>query len=130
MTALVVALPLDPRAAAASALATLVASARGVRACAGRRVPALVHVGLDRRLTVTTRDGRSRDGSILDASYVGACLTTIVWRSDGAPWYVPARALLILPDTLPRDDFRRLRVVLRYGRPAVDSVASVVVDAG
>jgi len=26
--------------------------------------------------------------------------------------------IVVLPDTLPEDEFRRLRVVLRYGRPA------------
>jgi len=129
MLALVIALPLDSWAAAAAGVATLVAAASGVRACSGRGVPVLLHVGLDRRLAVTGRDGRTREGAILDASYVGASVTTIVWRPDGAAWYVPARALLILPDTLPRDDFRRLRVVLRYGRPAVERPASAV-DAG
>jgi hypothetical protein len=90
----------------------------GLRRCAGRGVPALLHVGLDRRITVTDRDGRSCDGAILDDSYVGAWLTTIVWRADGTPWWHPARAIVVLPDTLPEDDFRRLRVALRYGRPA------------
>jgi hypothetical protein len=35
----------------------------------------------------------------------------------------------VLPDTLPRDEFRRLRVVLRYGRPVVDGETSDV-EAG
>lgn len=129
VVALVAALPLDHWLTAAAVLATLVATVRGVRTCAGRGVPALLHVGLDRRLSVTTRDGRSRDGSILDASYVGTHVTTVVWRPDATPWYVPARTILILPDSLPRDDFRRLRVALRYGRAASDKVASGV-DAG
>src|SRR5512143_2831469 len=123
---LVAVLPLDPWLTAAAVLAALVATVRGVRTCAGSGVPALLHVGLDRRLSVTARDGRSRDGKILDASYVGARVTTIVWRADATPWYLPARAILILPDSLPSDDFRRLRVVLRYGRPAIDKVASGV----
>ena len=127
--ALVAALPLEPWLTAAAVVATLVAMARGVRICAGRGVPLLLHVGLDRRLSVTTRDGRSHDGTILDASYVGARLATIVWHPDATHWYVPARTILILPDSLPGDDFRRLRVVLRYGRPASDKVASGV-DAG
>ncbi len=129
VAALVLALPVDPWATAGSLVAVLVAAARGFRLCAGRGVPALLHVGVDRRLAVTARDGRTRQGSILDASYVGASVTTIVWRPDDAPRLVPARAILILPDTLPGDDFRRLRVLLRYGRPASESVASGV-DAG
>ena len=36
---------------------------------------------------------------------------------DGLPVTDPARTIVVLPDTLPADEFRRLRVVLRYGRP-------------
>jgi len=85
--------------------------------CTGRGVAALLHVGIDRRLAVTDRTGRSREGAILDASYVGPSLTTIVWRADGDRWWRPARTMLLLADSLPPDEFRRLRVVLRYGRP-------------
>jgi hypothetical protein len=94
----------------------------GVRRCADRGVPASLHVGTDRRITVRDRDGHVADGTILDGTYVGTCVTTIVWRadSDGSGWrrLRPARAIVVLPDTLPADDFRRLRVVLRYGRVA------------
>ena len=31
-----------------------------------------------------------------------------------------AQTVLILPDMLPADEFRRLRVLLRYGRPVVE----------
>jgi hypothetical protein len=85
--------------------------------CTGRGVPAFVHVGDDRRLTVSWRDGTSCDGEILADSYVGAGLTTMVWRPDHAPWWHRARTILILPDALPAEDFRRLRVLLRYGVP-------------
>ncbi len=94
--------------------------------CTGRGVPALLHVGADRRITVSGRDGRSCDGSIRDDTYVGAHLTVIVWRPDGGCRWLPARSILILPDTLLADDFRRLRVVLRYGRPAVAARTSGV----
>ena len=106
--------------------AVLAVLASSLWRCTGRGVPAIVHVGLDRRITVTDRDGRSRSGAILDDSYVGVCLTTIVWRDDRAPWWRPARAILVLPDTLPPDDFRRLRVALRYGRaPAAEATRGV-----
>jgi|SRR6185369_13239457 membrane-bound toxin of toxin-antitoxin system len=97
--------------------------------CRGRGVPALLHVGIDRRITVTDRNGRSESGAILDDSYVGSVLTTIVWQADGDPWWRVARSVLILPDTLPPDEFRRLRVVLRYGRAPTEAVTSGV-DAG
>ena len=104
--------------------------ASGLRRCIGRGVPALLHVGIDRRIAVTDRAGRSRSGSILDDSYVGVALTTIIWSADGDPWWRPARAILILPDTLPRDDFRQLRVALRYGRPAGEEEETNGVKAG
>ena len=43
-----------------------------------RAVPALIHLGLDRRIAVTTGDGRTRDGSVLASSYVGARVVTVV----------------------------------------------------
>jgi hypothetical protein len=95
----------------------------------GRGVPAIVHVGIDRSLTITDRQGRSRDGVVLPESYVGARLTTIVWRAQGAPWCRPSDVILVLPDTLPPDDFRRLRIFLRYGRIPVVAATSGI-DAG
>jgi toxin CptA len=52
-------------------------------------------------------------GHVRSASFVHPLLTTIVWRPDGARW---SRSLPIVPDMLDADDFRRLRVLLRYGR--------------
>ncbi len=100
--------------------------------CTGRGVPALLHVGIDRRVAVTDRTGRSREGAILDASYVGPSLTTLVWRADGDRWWRPARTILFLVDSLPPDDFRRLRVVLRYGRAPGEAVEAVTsgIEAG
>ena len=121
---LVVALPLSPWFCALALAAVVAVAVRGFWRCTGRGVPALLHVGRDRRITATGRDGRSSDGSILDDSYVGARVTTIVWRPDRATWWSPASTILLLPDMLPADDFRRLRVVLRYGRPVVDDATS------
>ena len=97
--------------------------------CAGRGVAAIMHVGIDRRISVTGRGGRTRAGVILDDSYVGSALTTVVWRADGDSWWRPARTMLFVPDSLPPDDFRRLRVLLRYGRPPGDAATSGV-EAG
>ena len=116
---LVLLLPLDALSTACALLSVIGVAAHGVRRCAGRGVPALLHVGHDRRIAVTSRAGRTRDGAILDGSYVGARLTTIVWQPDGARRLAPARSILILPDMLPAEDFRRLRVMLRHGRAPV-----------
>lgn len=109
-------LPLGVAAAGGCLVAAVLVSS--LWQCTGRGVPALLHVGLDRRITVTGSDGRSQSGAILDDSYVGPWLTVIVWRADGLRWWRPARAVIVLPDTLLPEDFRRLRVVLRYGRAA------------
>ena len=67
-------------------------------------------------LVVHMGDGRLVAGHVRSATYVGAWMTTIVWRADGAYW---SRAVLVLPDMLAAEDFRRLRVMLRYARNAV-----------
>ena len=102
---------------------------RGLWRCTGRGLPALMHIGNDRRMTVTDYEGRSHAGTILDGTFVGAWLTTIVWRRDGSPWWHPAPAIVVLPDMLPADELRRLRVALRYGRPTPRGATSDA-DAG
>jgi hypothetical protein len=99
--------------------AVLVAGTVAVRAIAGGWAPARIRVGIDRRIAVTTRAGRVRAGDILGDTFVAARLATIVWRPEGARL---ARTLVVAADALPREDFRRLRVALRYGRaPAATS---------
>jgi membrane-bound toxin of toxin-antitoxin system len=78
--------------------------------------PLLLHVGIDRRVSVTGADARTSHGRVHADTCIGALLTALVWVPDGArPWH-RARTVLILPDMLPAEDFRRLRVYLRYGR--------------
>ena len=67
-------LPLLPLPLVAMGIGTAIAIAvlvAGLQRCAGRGVAALLHVGIDRRIAVTGRDGRSLTGSILDDSFVG-----------------------------------------------------------
>ena len=124
LAVLVLLMPLDAWATTAELLAIIGVAGRGLWCCTGRGVPALLHVGHDRRITATAPDGHSRNGTIQDDSYVGARLTTIVWCPDRASRFAPARTMLILPDMLPADEFRRLRVLLRYGRPVVEEETS------
>jgi hypothetical protein len=70
----------------------------------------------DRMLVARTGNGQLIAGHVRASSYVGARVTTLVWRADDARL---SRAEWILPDMLPADDFRRLRVLLRYGRSEV-----------
>lgn len=113
--ALFVALPLPVALRVAGASGIVMAGAWALRRTAGPSAPMLLRVGIDRRVAVTTRDARTRDGDILADSFVGPRLTTIVWRPDGAR---RAQTLFVLSDAVAADDFRRLRTALRYGRAA------------
>jgi len=79
----------------------------------GRFAVTEVRLAPDLMLLVCMGDGRLVAGQVRASTYIGAWVTTIVWRPDGRRW---ARALLVLPDMLPAEDFRRLRVMLRYAR--------------
>jgi len=67
----------------------------------------------DLLIVVTRGDGRLVGGHVRSSTCVSAAMTSIVWRPDGARW---SRAILVVPDMLPADEFRRLRVMLRYAR--------------
>ena len=79
----------------------------------GARSVRAIRLDGDDSVVVDSGDGRSLTGSLLTSSAVGARVTTLVWRPRGA---LCSRAVLILPDMLPADVFRRLRVLMRYGR--------------
>jgi hypothetical protein len=68
-----------------------------------------VELDVDRAMPLTDR---RIEGAVQADSYVGAWLTTLVVRSDGKR---RLRTVAILPDMLPADDFRRLRLLLRLG---------------
>jgi hypothetical protein len=78
-----------------------------------RRAVVAIALGADRHIAVIERSGRRIEGEVQDDSYVGSALTTIVWRGEGAR---RSRTIAILPDMLPAEDFRKLRVLLRLGR--------------
>jgi hypothetical protein len=117
--AVVLTLPVDPVLSGLAMLGIVVWAGDRVVVVAWRRGPrATVSLWLtaDRMIVVRTGDDRLVAGYVRAASYVGARITTIVWLPDGARM---SRAEWILPDMLPADDFRRLRVLLRYGRSEV-----------
>jgi toxin CptA len=109
-------LPLDVRLIAVAIAAIVVWAVDRVRVVGLRQGPRAVR-GLELRgdltLVVVNGDGAVRAGRVHRDSYVGARLSTIVWRPFGR-WRL--RTILLLPDMLPAGDFRRLRVLLRYGR--------------
>ncbi len=116
---LMLALPAPPALHAlggAGVLAWAWESFRTIAMRTGSRSVAALHLGGDRLLAVRYRDGRLVAGHVRSASYVSSALTAIVWRPDGARF---SRAVLVLPDMLPPDHFRRLRILLRYARSGV-----------
>ena len=79
----------------------------------GRYAVTEVRLAPDLILVACMGDGRLVAGHVRTSTHVGAWVTTIVWRPDGWRW---SRTILVLPDMLPAEDFRRLRVMLRYAR--------------
>ena len=68
---------------------------------------------LDRagRIEVTTRDGRTFSGQARGGSFVAPWFTTVRWQPDGSRF---SRTIVVLPDMLSGQDFRHLRVLLRW----------------
>jgi hypothetical protein len=92
----------------------IVALRRGPRAVREIRLDA------DRSLVVVHASRATSRGYLREASHVGSDVTTLVWRPTGRR---RSRSILILPDTLPADDFRRLRLLMRHSRSAVDAIS-------
>jgi toxin CptA len=112
-------LPLHPLVAApciAAIAAWIIERICVVALRAGPRAVRSFELRGDLTVVVVTGDGTACAGRVHRDSYVGARLTTIVWRPYGR-WRV--RTIVLLPDMLPADGFRRLRVLLRYGRSDV-----------
>ncbi|HVE49095.1 MAG TPA: protein YgfX [Casimicrobiaceae bacterium] len=70
----------------------------------------------DAVVVVRLRSGELIAGHVRAASFIHPLVTTIVWRPDDALF---SRTFPIVPDMIDVDDFRRLRVLLRYGRREV-----------
>lgn len=65
----------------------------------------------DCRCVVQTRRGEWHDAKLLPGSFVSPYLTVLNLRLDGSRW---ARHVVILPDAVDGESFRRLRVLLRW----------------
>jgi hypothetical protein len=80
-----------------------------------------IELDADRAVRLIERTGRHIEGIVQPDSYVGALLTTLVVRPEGKR---RLRTLAILPDMLPPDDLRRLRLLLRLGHAATTAADS------
>lgn len=115
----VASLPVEAAASGLALLVIIVWAVDRVLVVALRRGPRAVRsleLRGDLTVLVVTGDGNACAGRVHRDSYVGARISTLVWRPFGR-WR--ARTILLLPDMLPVDDFRRLRVLLSYGRSDV-----------
>jgi hypothetical protein len=113
-------LPGEPWLRAAGVLAAGACGIHALRRTAASGIDrsiASIELGADHRIVITDRSGRRIAAIVRPESYVGALLTTLVLRPDGAR---RSRAVAIWPDTMPADEFRRLRVLLRHGDRGAD----------
>jgi toxin CptA len=62
-------------------------------------------------IDVVNRAGIWRSGRVSYGCFVAPWLTVVRWRPHGARF---DRAVVVLPDMIRDDDFRRLRVLLRW----------------
>ncbi len=110
-------LPAAPAGAACAALlaAGVTALRRDARREGSGAVDRLV-VDLDGRVEASGGAGTRVAGRLVLGSFVAPWLTVVRWRPDGSRL---ARTVLVPPDAVDPDAFRRLRVLLRwrsYGR--------------
>jgi toxin CptA len=71
-----------------------------------------LRIGTDGGLQCQDADGEWRDMVVLDDSFVSPMLIVLRDRVDGGA----VRTRVLLPDSAPADDLRRLRVSLRWAR--------------
>jgi hypothetical protein len=74
---------------------------------------ASVLMRVDGSMEFDTRDARRINASLEPGSFVHPWLTTIRYRSEGRRF---TRTLLVMADSLPEEQFRELRVWLRWRR--------------
>ena len=71
-----------------------------------------LEIGDDDALSFQTRRGEWREGTLLGSSFVSPYLTILNIGTAGRFF---ARHVVIMPDGIDAEDFRRLRVRLRWG---------------
>ncbi len=101
--------------AGATCLALAVAACSALRreACReGRGAVKRLVVDLAGRVEATGDDGATVSGRLSPGSFVAPWLVVVRWRPEGARF---TRTVLVPPDAVDADAFRRLRVRLRWG---------------
>lgn len=76
-----------------------------------RRRARAVRFDPDGAIEVQDAAGQWRTGEVREGSFVAPWLTIVRWRPGGARFDA---SIVLLPDMLPAEDFRRVRVWLRW----------------
>ena len=105
---------LDPFLQAAVVLALVCAQVRALRLDACREGPgAIVRIAVDlaERVEARLHDGAVVARRLRDGCFVAPWLTIVRWRPDGARF---TRTILVAPDAVDAEAYRRLRILLRW----------------
>jgi len=85
-------------------------AAYAARALGQLRCARALRVDLDGRVRVERRDGSAAEGTLCSGGFVAPWLVCVRWRPSCERL---DRTVVVLPDMLSVDDFRRLRILLR-----------------
>lgn len=84
----------------------------------GRSAIVALTVRVDRTAEFEEASGKRTEVVVAESTLVGAFLTVIhAYPRNQACWPWRLRTVLIVPDMLGAEDYRRLRLLLRLGRP-------------
>jgi hypothetical protein len=70
----------------------------------------------DNSVSILLKDGRRQEVRIMPSTVVTPLLTVVHYRLHKSAWYCPMRYELILADAVDAEDYRRLRVRLRWNK--------------
>jgi toxin CptA len=73
----------------------------------------------DNSVSILLKDGRRQAVRIMPNTVVTPLLSVVHYRLQESAWYWPMRHVLILADAVDAEDYRRLRVRLRWNTLAV-----------
>jgi toxin CptA len=75
-----------------------------------------LHLMPDCRVNIQLKDGRRHEVTIMPSTVVTPLLSVVHGRLNEAAWYARPIYLLIFADAVNAEDYRRLRVYLRWGK--------------
>jgi toxin CptA len=70
----------------------------------------------DNSVSILLKDGRRQAVRIMPSTVVTPLLSVVHYRLQESAWYWPMRHVLILADAVDAEDYRRLRVHLRWSK--------------